>query len=101
TVVRLIALPFRVLKKDEDTDFLAYSLPDAISSSIANLESVIIRSFAMASGFDNSTDPKRIAAEAQVDAFLSGTLLRAGDQIRVTCQLVDAPSGTVRSEERR
>jgi serine/threonine protein kinase len=96
TVVRLIALPFRVLKKDEDTDFLAYSLPDAISSSIANLESVIVRSSAMASGFDNSTDPKCIAAEAQVDAFLSGTLLRAGDQIRVTCQLVDAPSGTVR-----
>ncbi len=37
TVTRLIALPFRLLKKDDDTDFLAHSLPDAVCNSLSQL----------------------------------------------------------------
>jgi hypothetical protein len=40
-------------------------------------------------------DPKRVAVEADVDAFLTGSLLRAGDRFRLTCQLIEAPSGSV------
>jgi len=92
TVARLIALPFRVLKRDEETDFLAYSLPDAISSSLSGIDSVIVRSSLLAARFEGPVDLKRIATEAEVDAILTGSVLRAGDQIRVTCQLVEAPS---------
>jgi len=95
TVTRLIVLPFRLLKKDEDTDFLAHSLPDAVSNSLSGIDSLIVRSSISAAAFSGAPDPKRIAAEAGVDAILTGSLLRAGDQIRVTCQLVEAPSGTV------
>jgi eukaryotic-like serine/threonine-protein kinase len=95
TVTRLIALPFRLLKKDEDTDFLAHSLPDAVSNSLSGIDSLIVRSSMSAAAFSGAADPKQIAAEAGVDAILTGSLLRAGDQIRVTCQLVEAPSGTV------
>jgi eukaryotic-like serine/threonine-protein kinase len=95
TVTRLIVLPFRLLKKDEDTDFLAHSLPDAVSNSLSSIDSLIVRSSISAAAFSGAPDPKRIAAEAGVDAILTGSLLRAGDQIRVTCQLVEAPSGTV------
>jgi tetratricopeptide (TPR) repeat protein len=42
-----------------------------------------------------SPDLRRIATEAAVDAVVYGTLLRAGDQVRVSTQLVDAPSGTL------
>jgi len=49
----------------------------------------------LAASLAGATDPKQIATEAGVDAILTGSLLRAGDQIRVTCQLVEAPSGTV------
>ena len=34
-VKRLIVLPFRVLRSDPETDFLAFSLPDAIAASLA------------------------------------------------------------------
>jgi eukaryotic-like serine/threonine-protein kinase len=95
TVTRLIALPFRVLKKDEETDFLAYSLPDAISSSLSSIDSLIVRSTLMAARFEGLPDPRRVAAEADVDAILTGSLLRAGDRIRLTCQLVEAPRGTM------
>ena len=40
-------------------------------------------------------DPKQIAAEADVDVIVTGTLLRAGDEVRVTSQLTDASTGTL------
>jgi TolB-like protein len=40
-------------------------------------------------------DLSRIAAEAEVDFVLTGTLLRAGEQLRVATQLLEAPGGTV------
>jgi serine/threonine protein kinase/tetratricopeptide (TPR) repeat protein len=93
-VTRFIALPFRVLRPDNDTDFLAYSLPDAISSSLSGIDSLIVRSSLMAARFDAS-DAKRIGDEADVNVILTGTMLRVGDQLRVSSQLVEAPSGAL------
>ncbi len=95
SLTRLIVLPFRLLKKDEDTDFLAHSLPDAVSSTLSGIDSLIVRSSLSAASFAGAADPKQIATEAGVDAILTGSLLRSGSQIRVNCQLVEAPSGTV------
>jgi TolB-like protein len=95
-LTRLIVLPFRMLVPDAETGFLAYSLPDAVSSTLAGLESLVVRSSMMATQFDPARpDLKAIAREAEVDAVVTGSLLRAGDQIRVTSQLVEAPGGTV------
>jgi serine/threonine protein kinase len=95
TVTRLIALPFRVLRKDEETDFLAYSLPDAISSSLSGADGIVVRSTLVAARFEGPPDPRRIAVEADVDAILAGSLMRAGDRVRLTFQLIEAPSGSV------
>ena len=95
-ITRLIVLPFRVLRPDPDTDFLAVSLPDAITGALAGLGSLVVRSSAAAARFaGHDTDFRRLGAEADVDVVLTGTLLRAGQQIRVSAQLVEAPEGTV------
>jgi DNA-binding winged helix-turn-helix (wHTH) protein/tetratricopeptide (TPR) repeat protein len=96
SMTRLIVLPFRMLKPDPQTDFLAFSLPDALASSLAGLKSLVVRSSLVASRFSADThDWKAIAAEADVDLVLTGTLLAAGGEIRVTAQLTDATSGTL------
>jgi serine/threonine protein kinase len=97
TTTRLIALPFKMLRPDADLDFLSFSLPDAVVSSLAGLESLVVRSTLAGAKYAASEpiDLKVIAAELGVDAFLTGTLLRAGDQIRVSAQLVEAASGTM------
>ena len=47
-------------------------------------------------GFDGpAIDVRTVAAELDVDAVMTGTLLRAGKQIRVSTQLLEAPSGTL------
>jgi eukaryotic-like serine/threonine-protein kinase len=95
TVSRIIVLPFRALKSDEQTEFLACGLPEAISNSLSGMDNLIVRSSLMASRLESPPDPKRVAVEADVDAFLTGSLLRAGDRFRLTCQLVEAPSGSI------
>jgi eukaryotic-like serine/threonine-protein kinase len=95
TVTRLIALPFRWLKEDEETAFLAHSLPDAITNSLSGIDHLIVRSSMLATRFAATADLRQIATEAGVDAILAGSLMRMGNRLRLTCQLVEAPSGTV------
>ena len=95
-LTRLVVLPFRVLRPDPETDFLAFSLPDAIATSLSGISSLVVRSSAIAARFAGETpDLKALAAEADVDRVVMGTLLRAGDQLRATAQLVEAPGGTL------
>jgi len=95
-MTRLIVLPFRTLRSDPETDFLAFSLPDGITSSLSRLQSLVVRSSVTAAQFaSDRPDLDLIAAKADVDVVLAGTLLRAGDQIRVTTQLMEAPGGAV------
>jgi TolB-like protein len=92
----LIAIPFRILRPDPETDFLAFAIPEAITTTLAGVGSLIVRSSAAAMRFASADlDPKRLAEEADVDVALTGTLLRAGDQIRVTTQMIELPAGTV------
>ncbi|HEU4692631.1 MAG TPA: protein kinase, partial [Vicinamibacterales bacterium] len=96
TLTRIVVLPFRVLRPDAETDFLAFSLPDAIATSLSGTGSLIVRSSATAARFPaDAPDLKALAAEADVDRVVMGTLLRSGDQLRATAQLVEAPSGTL------
>ena len=97
-VTRLIVLPFRMLRPDAEIDFLAHAMPEAITTSLAAIRSIIIRSpMAAAKLAAEVIDLKRLASEADVDVAVTGTLLRAGEQIRVTAQLVEVPGGTVLS----
>ena len=95
-MTRLVVLPFRVLRPDPSIDFLAFSLADAISSALSGLPSLVVRSTAAASRFAADTpDIPALASALDVDVLLLGTLLSSGDQVRVSAQLVQAPSGTL------
>jgi len=95
-LTRLVVLPFRILRPDPETDFLAFSLPEAIATSLAEIPSLVVRSGATAARFaGEAPDLKALAAAADVDRVVLGTLLRSGDQVRAAAQLVEAPSGTL------
>jgi eukaryotic-like serine/threonine-protein kinase len=88
---RLMVLPFRMLRPDAETDFLAFSLADALATSLSALKSLVVRSSLVASRFSAGTqDLKTIAIEADVDLIVTGTLLSSGQEIRVTPHLTDA-----------
>jgi TolB-like protein/tetratricopeptide (TPR) repeat protein len=94
---RLVVLPFKVLRPDPDVDFLAFSLPDAITVSLSGLDSLTVRSSLAAARFSEGVpDLRAVASELSVEAAITGTLLHAGNAVRVAVQLVEVPSGTVR-----
>lgn len=96
-VARLIVLPFRWLRPDEEFAFLTFGLADALTNSLSSLESIVMRSPLAAARFATSVpDLNAIGREADVDLVLSGTMLRAGDRLRVSAELVETPSGTLR-----
>ena len=95
-LTRIVVLPFRMLRPDPETDFLAFSLPDAISTSLSAIKSLVVRSSATAARFASAApDLKALAAEADVDRVVMGTLVRAGDQLQARTELVEAPNGTL------
>lgn len=95
-ISRLIVLPFRFLKPDSDFEYLTASLPETITSSLSQLESVQVRkTLSHKQVGEENPNLKVLAREASVDSVLTGTLLRAGDQIRLTAQLLQVPDGTV------
>jgi DNA-binding winged helix-turn-helix (wHTH) protein len=96
SATRMIVLPFRMPRPDPEIEFLAFSLPDAMTNSLSGLESLVMRSSLVASRFAGvPVDPKAIAADADVDVVLSGSLLRSGEQLRLSTQLTEVPAGTL------
>jgi serine/threonine protein kinase len=93
---RVVVLPFRLLRADEEVAFLEGALPDAITASLATIPSLSVRSNVAALKFGSTVDLARVATELDVDHVITGTLLRSGDQIRITSQLIEAPLGRVR-----
>ena len=79
-LTRLIVLPFRMLRPDSETEFLAFSLPDALTASLSALKKLVVRSSMAAAKFGADADLKTVAAGADVDVIVTGTLLRAGDE---------------------
>jgi serine/threonine protein kinase/tetratricopeptide (TPR) repeat protein len=93
---RIIVLPFRMLRPSEDIQFLVYSLPEAITVSLAGLDNLVVRSSVVASRYSmEAPDLQKIAKEAEVDVVLTGALLNVGERLRITTQLVEVPSGTL------
>lgn len=99
-LTRVAVLPFRMLRPNPDLDFLSFALADGVSASLSGLPSVVIRPCAAVARFAaESPDLKALAAEAEVDLVLVGTLLAAGDQLRATTQMLEVPGGTLVSSQ--
>jgi non-specific serine/threonine protein kinase len=93
---RLMVLPFRLLRADPEIDFLSFSLADSLVVALTGLGPLVVRSSHAAQQFAGETlDLKRIASEGEVDAVLTGSILRAGEQVRLVAQLVETPGGAI------
>jgi DNA-binding winged helix-turn-helix (wHTH) protein/tetratricopeptide (TPR) repeat protein len=95
-LMRLAVVPFRQLVPDPETEFLTFSLADAIASALSGLESLVVRSPIAAARFVSDVpDLAAMSAALDVSLALVGSVLRAGDRVRVSAQLVEVPRGTL------
>lgn len=98
---RLAVLPLRNLRPAPDSDFLGFSLADAIITKLNYVSALTVRpsaivasivSAALAKTGQAELDPALLARELNVDKLLTGTFLKEGDVLRVNLQLIDVPN---------
>ena len=83
-------LPFRNIRQDPETDFLGFSLADAIITKIGYVGALTVRPSSSIDKYRNQIiDPKKVAAELNVDTLLTGSFIKDGDDLRITTQLID------------
>jgi len=91
TLRSLAILPFRNLKHEADTDFLSFSLADAIIENLSHVRALTVRPSSSVERYRNQVvDIPTVAAELNVDNLLTGNFTRDGDDLRITSELIDA-----------
>jgi DNA-binding winged helix-turn-helix (wHTH) protein/TolB-like protein len=87
---RLAVLPFQNLQEDASTEFLGFSLADAIITKLGYVSELNVRpSYSVQKYKKQPIDIPKIAADLNIDTLLVGTYLREGDNLRIACQLID------------
>jgi TolB-like protein/tRNA A-37 threonylcarbamoyl transferase component Bud32 len=94
-VWRLAVLPFRVPSDDTELEPLEHGVPEALTATLAQSHGWRVISNRMAQPHADSPDLMAAGKALEVDRLLTGTLLRADDDLRVTVQLIDAADGAV------
>ena len=91
-VIRSLAvLPLESLSNDASQDYFADGMTDELISDLGQISAlrVISRTSVMAYKHTRKSLPQ-IARELNVDAVVEGSVLRSGDQVRITAQLIEA-----------
>ena len=92
----LAILPFHNLKDDPKSDFLGFSLADAVITKLSPVNSISVRPSSAVEKYRGQViDIQKVAAELKVDTLLAGNLVRDGDDLRITPQLIDVRSNKI------
>jgi DNA-binding winged helix-turn-helix (wHTH) protein/TolB-like protein len=87
----LAILPFHNSGPDSSADFLGFSLADVLITKLAYVSSLSVSPSVAVEKYRGATlDLQKVAADLKVDTLLTGSFIRAGDNLRITYQLVDA-----------
>lgn len=85
----LVVLPLVNLSGDPDQEYFADGLTEAVTSAIASVRELRVVSRTSAMRYKQSDKPlPEIARELRVDAVVEGSVLRSGERVRVSAQLI-------------
>jgi TolB-like protein len=90
----LAVLPFQNLGGDAETEFFLDSVAEDLITELARARwfSIVARNTSF--GYKGKgADSKRVARELGVRYVVEGSLRKAGNRVRISCQLVEAASG--------
>jgi TolB-like protein/DNA-binding winged helix-turn-helix (wHTH) protein/Tfp pilus assembly protein PilF len=92
-VIRSLAvLPLESLSGDASQDYFADGMTDELISDLGQISALRVISRTSVMSYKRARKPlPQIARELNVDAVVEGTVLRSGDQVRITAQLIRAP----------
>ena len=87
----LAVLPLDNLSADTSQNYFADGMTDELITDLAQISALRVISRTSVMTYKGARKPlPQIARELNVDAVVEGTVLRSGDQVRITAQLIDA-----------
>jgi DNA-binding winged helix-turn-helix (wHTH) protein/TolB-like protein len=93
---RLAVLPFQNLRENAESDFLGFSLADAVITKLGYVSELAVRpSYRIQQYKTQPLDIAKVATDLNVDTLLTGTFLREGDNLRIGCQLIDVKTENI------
>ena len=86
----LAVIPFQNVGQDTSSDFLGFSLADAVITKLAYVSSLSVRPSSAVQQYRNQAiDIRKVGADLNVNTLLTGNFVRDGDNFRITPQLID------------
>ena len=87
----LAVLPLENLSHDPEQEYFADGMTDELIANLAKIAALRVISRTSVIQYKGAKRPlPQIARELNVDAVIEGTVLRSGDRVRITAQLVSA-----------
>jgi TolB-like protein/DNA-binding winged helix-turn-helix (wHTH) protein/Flp pilus assembly protein TadD len=91
----LAVLPLENLSNDASQDYFADGMTDELITHLGQISAVRVISRTSAMTYKNAHKPlAEIARELNVDAVVEGSVLRSGNRVRITAQLIEVPADT-------
>lgn len=89
----LAVLPLESLSNDASQDYFADGMTDELITDLGQIGALRVISRTSVMTYKHARKPlPEIARELNVDAVVEGTVLRSGDRVRITAQLIEAAS---------
>ncbi len=90
---KLAVLPLSNLSGDPGQDYFADGMTEAIITELAKIKALKVISRTSVMRYKNTTQPlMEIARELNVDGLIEGSVIRAGNDVRVTAQFIRGDS---------
>ncbi len=87
----IAVLPLANLSRDPEQEYFVDGMTEALITDLAQIGALRVISRTSAMRYKGSDKPLlEIARELNVDGFVEGSVLRAGDRVRITAQLIHA-----------
>ncbi len=85
----LVVLPLENLSGDKEQEYFADGMTDDLIANLAKIRSLRVVSRSTAMAYKGTHKPlPQIASELNVDAVVEGTVMRVGNRVRITAELV-------------
>ena len=91
TIKSIAVLPLENLSGNPEQEYFVSGMTDALITNLAGISALkVISKTSVMHYQDTDKSLPEIAQELKVDAIIEGSVLRAGDEVRITVQLIEA-----------
>jgi len=85
----IAVLPFENLSSDPEREYFADGMTDALITALSKIRALRLISRTTVMRYKGTKEPlPQIARELNVEAVVQGTVLRSGDRVRISAQLI-------------